>query len=109
MKRQVRLGVFETNSSSTHSLTLCTAQEYKDFQEGKCGLLTWDREYKKLSGLDSAPTMVYKTDPLFEKCSDAIEMFEEYESKSEYYEEFSKTLKIGDVEVIAFGYYGYES
>lgn len=29
MKKQIRRGVFETNSSSVHSLTMCTAEEYK--------------------------------------------------------------------------------
>lgn len=29
MKRQIRRGVFETNSSSVHSLTMCSDDEYK--------------------------------------------------------------------------------
>lgn len=30
--KQVRHGVFETNSSSTHSITICTAEEYEKFK-----------------------------------------------------------------------------
>ena len=30
MKRQVRRGVFETNSSSTHSITMCSNKEYEN-------------------------------------------------------------------------------
>ena len=30
MKRQIRRGVFETNSSSTHSLTMCLKSDYED-------------------------------------------------------------------------------
>lgn len=29
MKRQIRLGVYETNSSSTHSLTICSEEEFE--------------------------------------------------------------------------------
>ena len=33
--RQIRQGVFETNSSSTHSLTICTEDQYNDWKAGK--------------------------------------------------------------------------
>ena len=32
-KKQVRIGVFETNSSSTHSITICTPEELKKLNE----------------------------------------------------------------------------
>ena len=32
---QIRRNVFETNSSSTHTLTICTQDEYKAFQNGE--------------------------------------------------------------------------
>lgn len=32
---QVRLGVFETNSSSTHSLVVCTKEEYEKWKSGE--------------------------------------------------------------------------
>lgn len=35
MKRQIRHGVFETNSSSTHSLTMCSEEEFEDWKRGK--------------------------------------------------------------------------
>ena len=35
MKTQIRTGVFETNSSSTHSLTLYDKQSWEAFKEGK--------------------------------------------------------------------------
>ena len=37
--RQIRKGVFETNSSSTHSITICTQKEFNEF---KSGLLVLD-------------------------------------------------------------------
>lgn len=33
--RQVRKGVFETNSSSTHSLTICTEEEFNRWTSGE--------------------------------------------------------------------------
>lgn len=32
---QVRQGVFETNSSSTHSITMCTKNEFNEWADGK--------------------------------------------------------------------------
>jgi hypothetical protein len=34
MKRQIRLGVFETNSSSTHAVVILTDNEYSDYCSG---------------------------------------------------------------------------
>ena len=33
--KQIRRGVFETNSSSTHSLTVCTEDEYNKWKRGE--------------------------------------------------------------------------
>ena len=35
MKRQIRIGVFETNSSSTHSLTMCSRDDYEKWEKGE--------------------------------------------------------------------------
>lgn len=40
MKRQIRRGVFETNSSSTHSLVMCSKEEYDRWEKGE---LMFDR------------------------------------------------------------------
>ena len=34
MKNVIRYGVFETNSSSSHSLCVCTKEEYEKFKKG---------------------------------------------------------------------------
>lgn len=34
MKRQIIRGVFETNSSSCHSLTMCTQSDYDKWKDG---------------------------------------------------------------------------
>ena len=35
MKTQIRRGLFETNSSSVHTLTICTLEDYNKFKNGK--------------------------------------------------------------------------
>ena len=35
MKKIIRKGVFESNSSSTHSLTFCTKEEYEKWRNGE--------------------------------------------------------------------------
>lgn len=49
MKIKIRQGVFETNSSSTHSLVICTADEYAAFKNGD---LMLDAYSEKLIPLD---------------------------------------------------------
>ena len=39
MKKQIRRGVFETNSSSVHSLTMCMESDYDRWQEDNLYLL----------------------------------------------------------------------
>jgi len=40
MKKQIRRCVFETNSSSTHSLTMCLKSDYDRWENGEMLLLT---------------------------------------------------------------------
>lgn len=44
MKTIVRKGVFETNSSSTHSMIMCTGEEYQKFEDGEMLVNVWDGE-----------------------------------------------------------------
>lgn len=44
MKRQIRKGVFETNSSSVHALSMCTENEFDRWENGE--LLFWKNKNK---------------------------------------------------------------
>lgn len=104
---QIRRNVFETNSSSTHSLTICSRDEYQDWVDGKCYWSRWsesfvskeevEEEFKKSSYDDFDEYLIDEGLYTFDRYDD-IEM--------ETYEESYKT-KSGD-EIIAFGYYGYD-
>ena len=92
MKRQVRIGVFETNSSMTHSLTICTAEDYDRWEKGE---LLLDRYSDKF---------VNKSDI---KEDDEDYLTEEEFYNSEYLETFYRefTTPSGD-RMVAFGNYG---
>lgn len=47
--KQIRKNVFETNSSSTHTLAICTEDEYKDWQAGKLLFNKWNETFVKNS------------------------------------------------------------
>lgn len=53
--KAIRIGVFETNSSSTHSITFCTEQQFADFKAGKYVL--WN---ERLLTLDELRDMINK-------------------------------------------------
>lgn len=44
MKKQIRRGVFETNSSSTHSLTMCSEEEFEQWKKGEVLFDPWGSE-----------------------------------------------------------------
>ena len=85
MKKQTRVGVFETNSSSTHSLTICTEDDFERFKSGELRLNR--RE-------------LVKPDP---KDDDQV-AYEDMGSDLEYFEE-EFTTPSGD-KMVAFGEYG---
>lgn len=89
MKRTIRFGVFETNSSSVHSLTIVDAETYEKFKNGEL-LMDWDNNF------------VEPTDENLE--SDDVKSYEEYGDDYEWFEKEFIT-KNGD-KVVAFGYYG---
>lgn len=44
MKRKIRRRVFETNSSSTHSLTMCSGEEFEKWKNGELLFDEWGKE-----------------------------------------------------------------
>lgn len=88
--KQVRRGVFETNSSSTHSITICTLEEFEKF---KAGELVWDEWNDKLIPI---------TNENAGRCT-PFKKFGEY--LETYVEGF--TTPSGD-NMVAFGEYGYD-
>lgn len=57
--RQVRHGVFETNSSSTHSLTICTEEEFNKWTNGELMFDTYDEKLVEVNTKISEEQKVY--------------------------------------------------
>ena len=132
MKRQIRRGVFETNSSSTHSLTMCLKSDYDRWTKGEVLLFTgsgWcypvgnkpqeNHFYTKEEAIAFENSSKYAPSEDFDwNDEDAVmEMLHENEwYDSDYYDDYcaseyetfeeSLTTPNGD-EIISFGYYGY--
>lgn len=90
MKRQIRMGVWETNSSLCHSLTMCTKEQFEKWKNGEIWWNRWDEVF--------TPT---------DKDEDCItyEEFKELEYEEVFEQEY--TTPNGEI-VIAFGYSGYD-
>ena len=103
MKMQVRMGVFETNSSSTHAVTILTDEEYQKYRTGglrisRNGELITAEAYQKALQVDSEKAR---------KSYDTSEL--EYDFDERYMDvEHSERLINGE-KVHALSVYGYES
>ncbi len=101
MKVKVRKGVFETNSSSTHTLVLATQDEYDLWKEGK---YVADFSSGRLVPLDSL------TDKEKSTIDEEYSLYRTYNSYMEEVTEYEyfddeRTLPDGTV-ICGFGYYG---
>lgn len=123
MKRQIRQGVFETNSSSTHSITMCSGEEYDKWCSGN--LLFWVgkkkfgtkediiEELKELTRWDNSlmyPDVNWDDDSVVADIFDS----EEIQSSDEFFDdEYLETFEEkyhtpNGEEVVAFGKFGYD-
>jgi len=131
MKKVVRKAVFETNSSSVHSISIVPEKIYNLF---KTGQLLWDRDKKVLVELSSIPQLEPSTicgvcgkqfnegDNFCSSCGERIDMeyrikvltdskYNSYDnfgvSNGRSYETFEHkhTTELGET-LVAFGYYG---
>lgn len=123
MKRQIRRGVFETNSSSTHSITMCSGEEYDKWCSGN--LLFWVgkkkfgtkediiEELKELTRWDNSlmyPDVNWDDDSVVADIFDSEEIQTSDEFfDDEYLETFEETYHTPNgEEVVAFGKFGYD-
>lgn len=123
MKRQIRRGVFETNSSSTHSLTMMMKSDYKRWQTEELYLYDgsgWGWEFSKpvennLYTRDEAVEFVKKNKYYKDKEEIDDEILKDIgfiswdDEGNEYLESFYQefTTPSGET-IVAFGEYGYD-
>lgn len=124
--KTIRIGTFETNSSSTHSITMCMESDYEKWEKGE---MYWNRWNDKLVPKEEVEKEIaelrkeFITDnPGFDENSEEWqEKFEEYINSDKIYytyEEFysyeymeyktykSEFITPNGEKVISFGYYG---
>lgn len=123
MKIQIRCGVFETNSSSVHSLTMCASDEFQKWKNGE--KLFYGNENR----FDTKENIIkyLKTKPSYtgEFCYIGVDWYDTEKVNDIFDEEGIKTYdqffddnwfetywqkytsKSGD-EIVAFGYYGHD-
>lgn len=129
MKRQVRTGVFETNSSSTHTLTICSKSDFEKWKRGELLLDEYSDKfidvdkvsekdlesyynsikkpyYKNYKDLDDDEKKSIKNEYMKNEASGIT--YNEWQH-DDYLETYSQVYKTenGD-EVVAFGKYGYD-
>lgn len=97
--KTIRMGVFETNSSSTHSLCILTKQEYQDWQDGKVVLDLYSagvkplNENKLITEIDGGCSYEYKGksyDSMYDLLEDEYEDFDDSYAIAEYISEFAE-------------------
>lgn len=97
IKFQIRKGTFETNSSSTHVLCMCSSEEFKKFEKGEYVFDRYSDNFIPKESIDE------NDDDADYRYLDWDEFWDlDYETFSDEY-----TTKHGD-KVVAFGYYGYD-
>lgn len=119
MLKVIRRGVFETNSSSTHSITMCSKEDYDKWERGEMfycdgGLVSREEAIKELKN----NKWFNKRNPDFdftdeEAVNEAL-VNNDYKTSEQYWDddyletfEDTYTTKNGEV-IIAFGKYGYD-
>lgn len=115
---KIRKGLFETNSSSTHSLTMCSEEDYYKWENGELFFNSWEEQfYNKEDMINDIIKRSHGAETLSdiseEKFNKTIEDYGFYAYDrywdDEYLEGFSDTYttKSGET-IVAFGKYGYD-
>ena len=113
----IRFGAFETNSSSVHSLIMCSAEEYKKLEDGELYVDSWSDAV--ITASEAANKIGYSLSALLEMPDDEAKRLlqdkgvytldgyrEYYGYEYETYRE-ERELPSGE-KVVAFGYYGHD-
>jgi hypothetical protein len=119
----IREGTFETNSSSTHSLTICSSDEYKAWEKGETVFNEDSGTFVKLTDLYDASIEAAKKNLEYYRPKKATEKSnEDYykrrvaileyvleHANKEFFEPFIKRVLDRNGEVVSIFDFGYES
>ena len=117
----IRVNTFETNSSSVHTMCICTNDEYEKWINGE---LYFDVDNNELVTYEEAK----KADEFFPYSDSTLEnavdwfrdlktgycyeknflTFKEYEETSSNFESYENQYNVGGTDIVVFGYTGYD-
>ena len=109
--KKFRFGVFETNSSSSHSLSIISEEEFNAWQNGE---MVYNKEECVLQTKEEFNESYEKNKKWYhtfeEYEDDNAQSYEQWESYDDGLETFVEkhTTKSGD-KIVVFGKYGYDS
>lgn len=120
---QIRQNIFETNSSSTHSLTICRKDEFDKWNNGEVYLIVdipWEIKTKEVEAMKNK-TFISKEDAvvILEQCADRYNFKDLFYTCNNFFDEdcwYSNLEKYVEtytdnqtgVTYVAFGQYGYD-
>lgn len=120
MKIQYRLGVFETNSSSTHSLTMCSLVDYKKWKAGIVKYYIQARKFvdeEEAYAINNSVLMAYNEGrkhpisnfdelPIVDMMDGAVTAYQ-YDkiAKDQEWNTFVNFLEMGEQTAVGFGYF----
>ena len=119
MKIQVREGVFETNSSSTHAISICLKEDWERFRKGELWMCPDTLNFlPKDEAIKFNEQMIEDLKIDYPNREDIMDMdwaqwelYHDYHSYTDYneYEWFIQETTLSDtVTAVAYGYYGYD-
>lgn len=122
MKQQIRKGVFETNSSSTHAVTILTDEEYQKYKFGKLRIsregeiITNEAYQKALLNDREVARKQYETNQYAKKYHETFESYWDswysgvkYQFDERHMDVEHSERVINGEKVHALSVYGYES
>ena len=116
---KIRRGVFETNSSSTHSITMCTNEEYQKFLKGELYIsecndkllsleqIKEDFEQANKEWKENHENDLYENIEQYMDC-ECIKSYVDWEEDDCLESYISNYTTPNGEEIIAFGKYGYD-
>ena len=113
---KIRQGVFETNSSSTHAMVICSKADYKKLDRGELYIDTWNEKpvtreevIEEVSEyVDRAKLEALNEDDFRDLVRDhGFDTLGDWDDNGFYRFHEEYTTEHGD-EVVAFGYYGFD-
>ena len=100
---QIRNNIFETNSSSVHTLTLCSQEDFNKWAQGK---LIWDYGNEELVEPDSIEKDEFYDEEDYLTYKDFFDGYSN--SHVEYMETYTQHKNVDGKDVVAFGYFGHD-